>query len=399
MVGLYPLFFSLIVLAIFSIIEIFLIRILNRVWWKYRSVRWGAYLLPILGMISIIAWFSAMYMNYKLIGRISSIVVSASLVLLLGLTLSLPISGILNFVHRRLEKRKAKKMAEKEEEIDANRRIFLKGAAAALPLMAVATGTTGVARAFQETRVFLLPMTFNNLPASLHGFRILHMTDSHLGIYKFLNDIEDILERAESYKPDLILYTGDIADSLSLLPEVLNLVATLTARYGIYASLGNHEYYRGITGVLRAFDAGPIPLLRSSGTIINVNGTSLYIAGADDPRTLRKDDTEFLKNTVTRALAGAPSDAFVILMSHRPEGFNPAAEKKVNLVLSGHTHGSQVGFGGQSVFTPVMPERYLWGRYEKGQSQMYLSSGIGHWFPFRLGCPPEAPIIELRSSS
>ncbi len=396
MVGLYPLIFSLIVLTIFSLLEIFLIRVLNRVWWKHRLVRRGAYFLPILGVISIIVWFFAMYLNYRLLGRISSVVVSASLILLVGLTLSLPISGILNFIHSILEKRKARKKAVKPETVDSNRRLFLKGTAAALPLFTIATGTTGVARAFQETRVFLLPMTFANLPPQLHGFRILHMTDSHLGIYKFLDDIENILVRAESYQPDLILYTGDIADRLSLLPETLDMVVTLKTKYGVFASLGNHEYYRGITNVLRAFNAGSVPLLRSSGATLNIDGATLYIAGADDPRVLRKDSADFLKTTVTRALAGAPKDAFTIVMTHRPEGFDPAAENNVDLVLAGHTHGSQVGLGGHSVFTPVMPGRYLWGRYTKGKTQMYLSSGIGHWFPFRLGCPPEAPIIELR---
>ncbi|SYZ74471.1 putative Metallophosphoesterase [Candidatus Zixiibacteriota bacterium] len=397
MVGIYPLIFSLVVLTVFSLLEIFLIRVLNRVWWKHRLVRWGAYFLPLLGIISITIWFSAMYLNHRLLGRISSVVVSASLILLVGLTLSLPISGILNLIHSLLEKRKARKKAIRPGTVDPNRRLFLKGTAAALPLFTIATGTTGVARAFQETRVFLLPMTFDNLPPQLHGFRILHMTDSHLGIYKFLDDIENILVRADTYKPDLILYTGDIADRLSLLPETLDMVVTLKTRHGIFASLGNHEYYRGITNVLRAFDAGRVPLLRSSGILLDINGAKLYIGGADDPRVLRKDNRQFLKTTVSLALEGAPDDAFKIVMTHRPEGFDPAAENNVNLVLAGHTHGSQVGLAGHSVFTPLLPGRYLWGHYAKGNSQMYLSSGIGHWFPFRLGCPPEAPVIELRS--
>ena len=83
-------------------------------------------------------------------------------------------------------------------------------------------------------------------------------------------------------------------------------------------------------------------------------------------------------------------------MTHRPEGFDPASEMGIELTLSGHTHGGQAGLNGRSLWS-AFTDRYLWGHYAKNGSQMYLSSGIGHWFPFRLGCPTEAPIIELTS--
>ncbi|MCX6829865.1 MAG: metallophosphoesterase [candidate division Zixibacteria bacterium] len=397
MSGLYPLIFSLVVLTIFSILEILLIRTLNRVWWKHKFVRWGAYFLPLFGMLSIIVWFGTSYYRFQLVGRIASLTVAISLVLMLGLTLSLPISGILNFAHHLLEKRKKKQAEKGGSEPDPNRRIVLKGAAAALPLLTLSMGASGVARAFQETRVYLRAMIYNNLPQQLNGFKILHLTDLHLGIYKFLDDLEKILENADKFKPDLILITGDIADDLSLLPEVLKMVEASKPKYGAFACLGNHEYYRGITEVLSIFEKSAIPLLKSYGTTIYINGVPLYLAGADDPHRLRYDNTPVLRDTIGRAIAGAPEGAFRVLLSHRPEGFEIAAERGIELTLSGHTHGGQVGFGGRSFFSPFMPGRYLWGRYERGSSQLYLSSGIGHWFPFRLGCPPEAPVIELIS--
>ena len=93
---------------------------------------------------------------------------------------------------------------------------------------------------------------------------------------------------------------------------------------------------------------------------------------------------------------GAPADGFTILMSHRPEGLNAAAALGIPLTLAGHTHGGQFGWFGRSIFEPWLPHRYLWGKYQKDQSQLYTSAGVGHWFPFRLGCPPEAPIIVLK---
>jgi predicted MPP superfamily phosphohydrolase len=85
------------------------------------------------------------------------------------------------------------------------------------------------------------------------------------------------------------------------------------------------------------------------------------------------------------------------LMTHRPDAFPPAAERDIDLMLAGHTHGGQVGFAGRSILESSLPGRYLWGKYLLGQSQLYTSCGVGHWFPFRLGCPTEAPIIELKS--
>ncbi|RKX73418.1 MAG: hypothetical protein DRP60_11930 [Spirochaetes bacterium] len=74
-----------------------------------------------------------------------------------------------------------------------------------------------------------------------------------------------------------------------------------------------------------------------------------------------------------------------------------AAELGVNLTLAGHTHGGQIGVGGRSFFDWVLPYKYLWGHYTKDNgSQLYTSAGIGHWFPFRLGCPAEAPVFVLR---
>jgi predicted MPP superfamily phosphohydrolase len=86
------------------------------------------------------------------------------------------------------------------------------------------------------------------------------------------------------------------------------------------------------------------------------------------------------------------------MLSHRPAAFDAAAENGVDLTLAGHTHGAQVGLFGRSLLEPLWPEARLWGHYRQGVSQLYTSSGVGHWFPFRLGCPSEAPVIELRRS-
>ena len=98
---------------------------------------------------------------------------------------------------------------------------------------------------------------------------------------------------------------------------------------------------------------------------------------------------------MTQALEDWPSDTMAVVMSHRPRGFDSAAKHRVPLTLAGHTHGYQMGLGGWSV-GEVIGAPYPRGFYRKGESHLYTSTGFGHWFPFRLGCPREAPVITLR---
>ena len=102
-----------------------------------------------------------------------------------------------------------------------------------------------------------------------------------------------------------------------------------------------------------------------------------------------------LRRSVEASQLEAPSDAFRLLMSHRSLAFDYAAPLGVDLTLAGHNHGVQLGLGGRSLFESWYPDRYLWGHYQKESSQLYTSAGVGHWFPFRLGCPPEAPLLVL----
>jgi predicted MPP superfamily phosphohydrolase len=402
----YPVFFAVILMAVIGLIEILLIRILNKDWWRHKPIKYGALLLPVIGVISVILWFSGMANQAKWLAQTGALMTTTVLILLLGLIISLPLSGILNLSNRWIERRKKRRQLKSNknsvvpkslEKIDEHRRIFLKGTAAALPLVSLSFGTGGIANSFSETKVYIRKMAFDNLPSQLNGLRILHLTDSHLGIYRNIVHIEKILHSAREHNPDLILMTGDIADELDLIPETLKIVSEFDAPYGVFAVPGNHEYYRGIERFKQAHNDSPVQLLIDTGETINVNGKSLYIAGADDPRRMHGDYITALNKSIAKSMEEAPSDSFKILLSHRPGALDKAAELGVNLILSGHTHGGQIGADNRSFFENFMPDSYLWGEYSINKARMYVSSGIGHWFPFRLGCRTEAPIIELTS--
>jgi predicted MPP superfamily phosphohydrolase len=194
----------------------------------------------------------------------------------------------------------------------------------------------------------------------------------------------------------MILITGDIADDLSQLTDALNLINQVKPSIPKFASLGNHEYHRGIDKVYKLIHKSQIPLLNNFGLRLTIKNSPIYIAGADDPVTIRTDIEAFLNKSIRMAMKHSAPRNFNILLSHRPLALDVAVNYDVDLVLSGHTHGSQFGYNGRSFFEPIAKENYLWGKYRKGNTQLYTSSGVGHWFPFRFGCPAEAPLIVLR---
>ncbi|MEZ5358615.1 MAG: metallophosphoesterase [Candidatus Zixiibacteriota bacterium] len=399
---LFPVLFITVVLLLLSGLEIVFLRGLNRKWWSRRWIRLSSLLLPGFGIICICIWVTGIFMAVKPAMIFGATLAALTIIMILALILSLPFSGAIHFINDFIDKRLAKKPEIARQAPSNNiipRRRFLKAAAAVVPITALGAGASGVAHAFTDVKVHVLPLYFSNLPTDLRGFRILHLSDIHIGYFIWLDHIEQLLEEAKQYKPDMILATGDLSDRVDVYADVLKLFTQFKAPYGVFASLGNHEYFRGIRPIVKAYDQTNVPLLKDTGLSVPVKGSTLYVAGADDPMFIRRGDPSFYVDTINSAMQNSTSDSFKILLSHRPNSLNYASEVGIDLTLAGHTHGGQVGFFDRSVFEPVWPELYLWGHYKIGKSQLYTSAGVGHWFPFRLGCPAEAPIIELRDAS
>lgn len=385
-------------MLILALGQVLLMRVLNTVWWRNRTVKKLSLGLLMFAFVSAALWAFLIYLHVstELIYAFATLT-SVAAVLNFALLISLPFSGVINTITHYVSKWQAKRgVVPSEEPKSRQRRLVLQGAAAMFPVGAVALGSGGMTKAFSGVDVREIPFYYDDLPADLDGFKIFHVSDSHLGPYVDNDNIEALMRTAEPFKPDLLLYSGDVADDLTMLPDCIKLVEQLKTRYGAYASMGNHDYYRGAPQVIAEFDKSSVPMLIDRGVTIKVGKTDLFIGGADDPRRMGERNDDFLRNSFDRTLTNAPSEGFKIIMSHRPSGFDVAAERKVELTLSGHTHGCQIGFMGEPIFNEWGGERYVWGHYKKGKSQLYTSSGVGHWFPFRLGCPTEAPIIVLR---
>ncbi len=391
-----PLMFAVVVILLFGLTEIALLRFLNRTWWNNKYIRTAAWSLPLFGTAMVLLWGLGEYYTRNWLAYPSATLTAMTFILEVCLMLSLPLSGIFHFVYRGIDWFAARRKTKKPQLPDQNRRVFLKAAAAGLPIVTVTMGVSGLTRAFAGVNVYTKTIVVDDLPPDLEGLKILHLSDMHLRHYVTLDDLAEVICDASRFAPDLVLVTGDIADDLRLLPGALSTIENLNPPLGIFASLGNHEYFHGISSVRRIFDRSPIPLLVNQGVRVAIGPCLLFIGGIDDPRFLWGEDNTFFRQTVDRTLSDFRGEDFLILMSHRPNVFDYASEAGIDLTLAGHTHGGQIGFANHSLLDVLWPHQYIWGHYRRGQSHLYTSSGVGHWFPFRLGCPPEAPIIQLR---
>jgi uncharacterized protein len=305
----------------------------------------------------------------------------------IGMVLAAPAHRLLGVVMRRWAR------GERSARAGARRR-FLRQAAAVLPASAVAAGAAAMT-GNDTTRIVHVPLTFRALPPALDGLRILHLSDLHLGAGRCAADLEALLDSLRGDPPDLIVLTGDVADKLEELEAALALVTAFRPRLGVYAALGNHEYLNDIREMLPAYQRSSVRLLVNESANVSVGDATLFLAGVDDPVFIGPA-RPFFDRVVDECAVGAPAHAFRLLLCHRPEGFEAAAKHGFHLTLSGHTHGGQVGILGRSAFEVLFGMPYLWGSYRRGESRLYTTSGFGHWFPFRLNCPAEAPLITLK---
>jgi len=391
----YPIIFAIAFILFVGIIEIALLRLLNKVWWKRKFIRRGAMALPIIGSIMVLVWGLGEYHTISWLAYIGAVLAVLTFMCEVALMLSLPVSGVIHLIHALKVHLAKKRKGGRDVGVDQNRRDFLKATAAAVPLITIAGSVSGVTKSFSDVKVYKREMLIANLSSDFEGLKILHISDPHLRHYVTLSDLEQVCTDAAAFSPDLTLVTGDVADDLRQLSDALKMVYDLKSPLGTFACLGNHEYYRGIEEVHRIYDKSPVPLLVDEAVGVPVKNSVLMIGATDDPVSFGSKHQEFYSNCLDFILTRHGLGDFSVLMAHRPDALDNASEQGFNLVLSGHTHGGQIGFMGRSAFEGAWPDRYLWGEYSRGKTKLYTSSGVGHWFPFRLGCPREAPILEL----
>ncbi len=291
------------------------------------------------------------------------------------------------------------------------RKTFLFTGAIAGLLLFIAFGL-GMIRGRTNVKVFSEEIAINSLPVSFKGLKIVQLSDLHLaGFYNHPGHIQNVVDQVNQLKPDLILFTGDMIHNFSEeVDPFVDILNGLKAPLGKYAILGNHDYghyfnwnteAEEVANLIRVKEqirnAG-FDLLLNEHRTISLNGHSLELIGVENwgkPPFPQLGD-------LAKALEGTDSTFVKILMSHDPSHWDLQVRgiEKIQLTLSGHTHGMQFGFEiGRFRWSPSSWTYKNWaGLYHENEQHLYVNRGLGFTgFPGRVGIRPEITLLTLIS--
>ena len=244
------------------------------------------------------------------------------------------------------------------------------------------------------------------LPAALEGVTLLHISDLHIGRRRL--PPEGFVERLAQIPADVVVVTGDFIAEPAALERCCAAFKKVGGGRPFIGILGNHEHTKykwslpgkkrwvprerlDAAAITRSLEAAGIRMLVNQAIAIEVKGTRLYFAGLDD--------VYHRLQRLPEALEGVPEGEAFVLLCHSPEILTAAAERKVPLVLSGHTHGGQVRFPlvGAPFTGTHRPIPAPSGLVREGETQMHISPGLGvSVIPFRFLVRPEMTLLELR---
>ena len=237
----------------------------------------------------------------------------------------------------------------------------------------------------RRPRVVRVTVPIADLPSDLAGFRILQLSDLHIGPTIRRPFVDAVVDRANALRPDLVAVTGDVADGL--VPELREHVAPLgrlQAPHGAYFVTGNHEYYWDVRGWTRELERLGIAVLSNEHRVVVRGAGRLLVAGVTDLSAA---------SDPAAAVAGAPPSDVRVLLAHQPRSAFAAQAAGYDLQLSGHTHGGQY-FPFNLLVRLFQP--FVAGLHRLESMWLYVSRGTGYWGPpLRLCAPAEITLLEL----
>ena len=269
-------------------------------------------------------------------------------------------------------------------------------------LTAGATGVlvTGLAAAAlrsvsKPVEVRRVSVRLGRLPQAQDGFRIVQLTDIHVGPTIGRAFIEQIVERTNALAPDLIAITGDLVDgTVGQLAAAIEPLARLQAPQGVYFVTGNHEYFSGAEPWLNELNRLGIRVLRNERVSIDNGTVGFDLAGVEDRSAVHYGGLP-PQEALGRALHDRDPGRELVLLAHQPRTLLDAEPFGIGLQLSGHTHGGQMW---PFNFVVGLQQPFVAGLHRRGSSQIYVSRGTGYWGPpMRLGAPAEITEIRLES--
>ena len=277
----------------------------------------------------------------------------------------------------------------------ALRFVFHASTGAALIAALVAAGIGTALSLHQRPRIRRRDVDIEGLPEAFDGYRIVQISDLHCGPFASGRRVARWVDSANRLEPDLVAVTGDlIASGSAFIDVVARALGGLRAHDGAFAAMGNHDYFGDGEAMVTALETAGLTVLRNRGVELRREGGAIYLAGVDDTWTRRHD--------LSAALQARPAGMPSVLLAHDPVLFPEAAERGVDLVLSGHTHGGQVAVPllARKLNLARLITRFTNGVYTSGTSTLYVNRGLGTTGPpVRLAVAPEIAVLTLRRAS
>jgi predicted MPP superfamily phosphohydrolase len=280
------------------------------------------------------------------------------------------------------------------------RRKFLRQTSVAGVALAGYGVMLGTREAQSDPDILRQELSFPDLPPGLDGLRMVQISDLHSGPLVLPGQVQRWRRIAEGERPELLLITGDIVDSLpSEAGPVVEAFRGFRAPLGCYAILGNHDYFTDPRPIWSALESIGIQFLENRHALVSRKGGTLALLGLQDPMAKHghfRDIAYGLGPQPALAVQGIPDDAWRLCLSHRPSDWHLARKTGAPLTLSGHTHGGQVNLI-PGVSSALLLGQYTQGLYHQDAQSLYVNRGLGVvGLPIRIGAPPEITVITLR---
>ena len=268
---------------------------------------------------------------------------------------------------------------------------------------AVITGVYVSARVYNDTfllRTSSTELQVANLPPSLDGFRIVHIADIQVDGRTNAGKLDPYIDMVNGLNPDLILFSGDaVTSGTGFVDSAAEAMSKLTARFGTYACLGDHDYFADRKLVVDRLQAKGIVVLENKTTNVSVGDASVVITGVTN--VYRNSVPEETVDALAREREAA---SLSILLTHQPSPWlvRFAADRQYNLFLAGHTHGGQIVFPlpGFLLTGSSFETKYVTGFHRVGSMLVSINNGLGLTLaPIRYNAPAEVTLIVLRPTT
>ncbi len=224
-------------------------------------------------------------------------------------------------------------------------------------------------------------------------FRMVQISDVHLGKTLGKDFLDTLIARVNQMDADIVVITGDLVDMpVASIGNTLDGLRDLQSRFGVFFVPGNHEYFYGVSDIMEHLEYLGVNVLLNRSMVID---NTINLVGVADMMGKRFD---FFPPNLPKAFLHVKPELPTILLSHQPKIVKELTHEKIDLILSGHTHGGQIFPFGLLV---LLDQPYLSGLYQHSAlTQVFVTNGAGYWGPaVRVNAPSEIVTLTLKATA